>query len=192
MENRESYKMLIKHLEAYRKLKDDQEKLLRQLVTVKYCAEKEIYLERGGIAKHLCFIYTGYALGYERRDEESKLSRIWQSGETILKTDSLLAFQRSKMDIIFPEGGHIIEIPFDYMGHTTALEPFFNYLLWQEVEYYQKQENLFRRHSSKELIDWFHLQYSSVRYKLTDQQIAQFLGITVRWYNKNKNVATRT
>ncbi|MEJ5145092.1 hypothetical protein [Sphingobacterium sp. MYb388] len=191
MENRESYKMLIKHLETYRKLNVDQEKQLRQLATVKYCAEKEIYLERGGIAKHLCFIYAGHALGYEREDEEPSLSRIWQPSQIILKTDSLLSFQRSEMDIVFPEGGHIIEIPFDYLGQATELQPFFNYLLWQEVDYYQQQENLFRRLNSKKLIDWFHHYYSSVRYKLTDQQIAQFLGITVRWYNKNKNMITK-
>lgn len=187
METRQSYQMLLKHLELYRRLSPSQEATLRKLVTVKYCEPKEIYLERGGIARHVCFIHTGYALGYEQFDGESRLARIWQEDQIILKTESLLAYQRSEMDIIFPEGGQIIEIPFEYFGQATELAPFFNYLLYQEVKYYQQQENIFRGLRSQALIQWFHLHYSSIRFKLTDQQIAQFLGITIRWYNRNKN-----
>lgn len=187
MEHNGSYQKLIKHLEYYRRLTDSQENILRQLVTVKYCSPKEIYLERGGIAKHICFIHTGYALGYEHIDKELRLSRIWQEDQIILKTDSLLAFQRSEMDIIFPEGGNIIEIPVEHLLQATELIPFFHYLLLQELKYYQQQENLFRLKNSRELIRWFHHLYAGIRFKLTDLQIAQFLGITLRWYNQNKN-----
>lgn len=179
--------MLLKHLESFRKLTPNQEQVLRQLVTVKYCAPKEIYLECGAVAKHICFIHNGFALGYERVDDEPRLVRIWQEGEIILKTESLLAYQRNELDIVFPEGGQIIEISFEYFGQATELAPFFNYLLYQEVKYYQQQENIFRGQRSQALIQWFHLHYSSIRFKLTDQQIAQFLGITIRWYNRNKN-----
>jgi len=34
---------------------------------------------------------------------------------------------------------------------------------------------------------WFYQQYADIRFKLTDLQIAQFLGISLRWYNHNKN-----
>lgn len=187
MEHRESYTKLIKYLSSYRRLTSSQEELLRQIIKVKCCNPKEIYLERGGIAKHICFIYSGYALGNECIDGISRLSRIWQEGQVICKTESLLAFQRSEMDIIFPAGGGIIEIPVEYLAQATELNPFFNYLLTQEVRYYQQQENLFRLKNSRELMHWFHQQYADVRFKLTDLQISQFLGITVRWYNQNKN-----
>lgn len=187
MEERGSYQKLIRHLESYRRLTDSQEDILRQLVTVKYCSPKEVYLERGGIAKHICFIHTGYALGYEQIDQEFRLSRIWQEGQIILKTDSLLAFQRSEMNIIFPEGGNIIEIPVEHLLQATELTAFFHYLLLQELKYYQQQENLFRLKNSRDLIRWFHHRYADIRFKLTDLQIAQFLGITLRWYNQNKN-----
>ncbi len=187
MEHSGSYQKLIKHLESYRRLTESQENILRKLITVKYCSPKEVYLERGGIAKHICFIHTGYALGYEHIDRELRLSRIWQEDQIILKTDSLLAFQRSEMNIIFPEGGNIIEIPVEHLLQATELIPFFHYLLLQELKYYQQQENLFRLKNSRELIRWFHHRYTDIRFKLTDLQIAQFLGITLRWYNQNKN-----
>jgi len=190
METRQSYQMLLKYLESYRRLTAAQEEILRQLVTVKYCIPKEIYLEYGGIAKHICFIHKGYALGYERIDEEPRLSRIWQEGQVIFKAESLLAYQRNEMDIVFPEGGQIIEIPFEHFEQATDLAPFFNYLIQQELKYYQQQENIFRRQNIRALIQWFHRHYASVRFKLTDQQIAQYLGITLRWYNKNKNDPT--
>lgn len=187
MEHRESYIKLIKFLSCYRKPTSSQEELLRQVIKIKCCPPKEIYLERGGIAKHICFIYSGYALGNEYIDGISRLSRIWQEGQVIFKTESLLAFQRSEMDIIFPAGAGIIEIPVEYLGQAKELSPFFNYLLTQEVKYYQQQENLFRLKNRIQLIHWFHQQYADVRFKLTDLQISQFLGITLRWYNQNKN-----
>ena len=187
MEHSGSYQKLKKHLECYRRLTASQEETLRRLVTVKYCSPKEIYLERGGIAKHICFIHTGYALGYEQIDQEQRLSRIWQADRMILKTESLLAFQRSEMDIVFPEGGHIIEIPLAHLLQATELTPFFHYLLVEELKYYRQQENLFRLKNSLALMRWFYQQYADIRFKLTDLQIAQFLGISLRWYNHNKN-----
>lgn len=176
-------------------LNDSDEKYVSSLLNHRNISKKEIILRQGRQCNKLFFVEDGSLHAYNI-NEDGKESTIMfaLSGWWITDMDSFVNQQASNLTIVALENSKLIELEFSNLEklyeEVPAFERFFR-ILFQNA-YIREQRRALHNisMSTEERYFEFVKKYPAMVQKITQKQIASYLGVTPEFLSSIKNKLT--
>lgn len=189
MENHETYKQLRAILSDYKPIPDGSWNTIVSYLKLKEIASNEIYIDYGDQVSEYCYLVDGAAYGYEQKENDSQVVRLWNTNSFILLGENFLVNSASNMRIVFSKASTIITLPTDAESAEripACFAPYFNYLLSNELNYHKEAVRIFRQNDTKKRVEWLIQEFGDVTKELPDEKSAQVIGVSRKWYNFTK------
>lgn len=185
-----THPLLYQVLKEYRRPSDRLWADLSARVRVYAFGEREVWVDQGEVPRSICLLQSGAALAWHHEGPNRKLQRVWKEGELILLAESGLIGRRSPVQVVFLHSSVILELSHaDLLELRAAYEEMRWYIdafIADELQHYQMITTWIKERSAAERIADFRAAYPNIDHLLNDHEVADYLGMSLRWYTTNK------
>lgn len=169
------------------------EELLHTLLEhsrVKSYEPREVLLRAGDIHTKIVLIQEGKVLAYEKVKDRKYLDWIWGPNDFIINPSNSLRERVSDVEIVSPVASTTLEIDlkklYSLREHFRELDFYFSQFLAEKNGKLKAHIRGLKRSNSKERLSRFKEEHKDIYYIIPDEQKARYLGMGLRWLQKNK------
>lgn len=190
MEQTKIYQTMMNLLSRHARPDEKLVRALHPLIKQRAYEAKDIFIAKGEIPNRIAYICEGAAVAYEYGDDNRRLVWVWKDEELMMHTPSVLKPHKSDLDIIFTANSQVMEISikelYQFQRENPEFTPYLGHFLQTEFSKLTDYICWLKTTFGKERIYDFQQNYRLHNMLLPDEQKAQYLNISLRWYQANK------
>lgn len=190
MEQTAIHQIIVSLLSKYSRPDDSLVRAFYPVAKLRLYEPKDLFISKGEIPNRVAYVRTGAVAAYKSIGRQRQLVRVWKEDDLIMHAASLFKPQKSEVDILFCYETEVLEIRvkdlYWLLQEHPGLTPYFGHYVSAELNFLRDHICLLKKNKLKGRIEHFRQHYKLHYQLLPDEHIASFLGMSLRWYQKNK------
>lgn len=192
MEQTKIYQTMMRLLSRHTRPDEKLMRALHPLVKQRAYEAKDIFISKGEIPTRIGYLSEGAAIAYKHVQGQRQLVSIWKDDEMLMHIASALKPHKSEVDIVFPCHSQVMEINikelYRFRDEHPEITPYLGHFLRSEITRLTDHICWLKTTKAEERIRDFQKEYKLHNMLLPDEHKAQFLNMSLRWYQAKKYI----